>query len=230
MTRRFLLMSALTFVLAPLNGCRDSVLPARTEYVFGADGWTAGFADYHVSQGEAMALTTRIEAVPAPVGKPGHLVAGNNHSDDLFMFLKRRIDTGQDNTDFDVDVVVEFATDVPTGCGGIGGSPGESVWVKAGASGREPVPVPDALGTLRMSTDIGNQSTSGANAVVLGTVNNSLTCEMGVRRWELKTLAGSLPARSDGLGHLWILVGTDSGFEGRTEIYFTNVTAGLTPR
>ncbi len=32
-----------------------------------------------------------------------------------------------------------------------------------------------------------------------------------------------------GMGRGWILFGTDSGFEGRTGIYFTRMTASFTP-
>ena len=80
---------------------------------------------------------------------------------------------------------------------------------------------------LRMSVDIGHQSSGGANAVVLGTIQNSTTCDAGIRRWELKTLGGSIPVKSDAAGRLWLLIGIDSGFEGRTEIYLTNVSFDL---
>ena len=71
---------------------------------------------------------------------------------------------------------VEIATNVPSGCIGVGGAPGESVWVKAGATTVEPVAI-DQGGQLRMNIDKGNQSNGGANAVVLGNVANSRSCD-----------------------------------------------------
>ena len=215
-------------MLALTAACGNSpTSPVNADYHFGADGWTAGFADYRPSQADGMNLVSRIEPVPPPVGRDGVLIGGTNHSDDLFMFLKRRIDTPRDSTEYVADIAVEIATDVPTGCGGIGGSPGESVWIKAGASAAEPVVAPDEAGTLRVSVDIGNQATGGANAAVLGTIGNSTSCDAGVRRWELKTLSGTVPVTSDSAGRVWIFAGADSGFEGRTEIYVTQVSVGL---
>ena len=46
-------------------------------------------------------------------------------------------------------VRTEIATDTPRGCFGVGGSPGESVWIKAGVSVEEPIPVIDGA-HLRM--------------------------------------------------------------------------------
>ena len=84
---------------------------------------------------------------------------------------------------------------------------------------------------LRMNIDIGSQSNSGTQAVVLGNVANSRPCEQS-REWELKglesesTLAGiSVPAD----GRVWLLIGADSGFESRTEVYFTRAVVTLVP-
>jgi len=71
---------------------------------------------------------------------------------------------------------VEIATRTPSGCFDIGGAPGESVWIKAGATGVEPLPILIG-GDLRMNVDVGNQSQGGENAVVLGNVANSRSCE-----------------------------------------------------
>ena len=127
-------------------------------------------------------------------------------------------------------VSAEIATDTPSGCIGIGGAPGESVWIKAGATTVEPLPV--LVGTyLRMNVDIGSQSNSGEDAVVLGNVANSRSCEEP-RQWERKSFeARSIPARVSASpeGRAWLLFGVDSGFEGRTEVYFTRATAVFTP-
>ena len=82
-----------------------------------------------------------------------------------------------------------------------------------------------------MNVDIGNQSVGGAQAVVLGDVANSRSCEQP-RQWERKSFAGrSTPMRlsipSD--GRAWLLFGVDSGFEARTEVYFTRAAVTLTP-
>ena len=127
-------------------------------------------------------------------------------------------------------VSVEIATDTPSGCVGIGGAPGESVFVKAGASELEPLPVLEG-NYLRMNIDIGNQSQGGEQAAVLGNVANSRPCEQSPQ-WERKSFpARPLPApvTASPDGRVWLLFGTDSGFEGRTQIYYTRASATFTP-
>ncbi|HIA17499.1 MAG TPA: hypothetical protein EYN72_12090, partial [Dehalococcoidia bacterium] len=55
---------------------------------------------------------------------------------------------------------------------GIGGSPGESVFVKAGASAVEPTQSQDSSGWLRSNVDKGNQASDGSETVVIGNVSH----------------------------------------------------------
>ena len=131
---------------------------------------------------------------------------------------------------YDVTVSVEIATDTPAGCIGVGGAPGESVWIKAGATAVEPLPVRDGS-YLRMNVDIGNQSVGGAQAVVLGNVANSRSCEQSLR-WERKSFQGRptpVPISIAPDGRAWLFFGADSGFESRTAIYFTRASVTFTP-
>ena len=114
---------------------------------------------------------------------------------------------------------MEVATDTPA----------ESVWIKAGATAVEPLPVRDGS-YLRMNVDIGRQSAGGAQAVVLGDIANSRSCEQS-RRWEIKSFQGRstpVPISIPSNGQAWLLFGADSGFEARTEIYFTRATVTFT--
>jgi hypothetical protein len=194
----------------------------------GSQGWVAQFSDYPAGDEAFFELASGYRRLPPPLSSRGGLfISGNNHSDDLFMYLKRRVGGFEPNTDYQVSFIVDFATDVPTGCGGVGGSPGESVFVKAGASNIEPNSVLDQLGWLRMNVDKGNQANGGANAVVIGNVANSTLCEQNIRRYEIKELRSPQPVSvtTDETGSAWLLVGTDSGFEAVTTLYYTRITA-----
>ena len=57
---------------------------------------------------------------------------GHNRSDDLFMFLKTQLDGLEPRTGYRSTFVVDVATCIPEGVVGIGGSPGESLYVTAG--------------------------------------------------------------------------------------------------
>ena len=158
----------------------------------GPQGFTAGFADYPPADAEIYELTSDHRALPAPLEPHSALfISGVNRSDDLFMFFKGPIGGLQPGARYGVTVNLEIATNTPSGCLGVGGAPGESVWVKAGATAVEPVPIRDGA-YLRMNVNIGSQSASGAQAVVLGNIANSRGCEQP-RQWERKASATFAP-------------------------------------
>jgi hypothetical protein len=71
-----------------------------------------------------------------------------------------------------VDFHIDIASNTPEGLKGIGGSPGESVYVKAGATKHEPQVIEDDRGWLRMNIDKGNQASEGEDMTNLGTLAN----------------------------------------------------------
>lgn len=136
----------------------------------GLQGFVGGFADYPPAHAEIYERTSDHRALPPPLQSQSALfLSGVNRSDDLFMFLKGPISGLRPGASYTVTASLEIATDTPAGCFGVGGAPGESVWVKAGVTAAEPL---SALGGsyLRMNIDVGNQSRSGTQAVVLGTM------------------------------------------------------------
>ena len=190
-----------------------------------------GFSDQASDVCQEGELTADYRAIPPPLDSRSALfISGINRSDDLFMFYRGPLDGLTPGARYAATVGLEIATETPSGCLGVGGSPGESVWIKAGVTDVEPLAVSDGS-YLRMNIDIGNQSNGGTQAVVLGNVANSRTCEEP-RRWETKELAeqdvsATLVVPSD--GRAWILIGADSGFESLTQVYFTRASVTLTP-
>ena len=214
----------------PTGGTGD----ARTitvDFQRGEQGFVADFADLPATGTETYELMSGFEQLPPPLApEPALFISGANRSDDLFMFFKGQVGGLVPGVRYSATVSVEIATDTPSGCFGIGGAPGESVFVKAGASDVEPLPVLEG-DYLRLNIDTGNQSQGGEQAVVLGNVANSRPCEQSPQ-WELKSFpAQSVPApvTASGDGHVWLLFGTDSGFEGKTEIYYTRISVTFTP-
>ena len=197
----------------------------------GPQGFVAGFADYPPGHADACELTSDYRALPPPPESQLALfISGVNRSDDLFMFFKGPVGGLSPGARYGVTVSVEIVSDTPAGCVGVGGAPGESVWIKAGATAVEPLPF-RAGSYLRMNIDIGRQSNSGVQAVVLGNVANSRSCEQS-RQWERKSLPGRstpMPIAIPSAGQVWLLFGVDSGFEARTAIYFTGATVTFTP-
>jgi len=199
----------------------------------GNQDFEAVFADKPPGEAEFYELDYVYESLPAPLSaRRGMRISGNNHSDDLAMVIKRQIKGLVPEATYRIELDAEIASNVPHGCSGIGGSPGESVYMKLGASTQEPLAATSAPdGWLRLNIDYGQQANGGANAKVVGTLGNSHSCEDSTEApWELRTLSTrgqELRMRTDTEGSLWIVAGSDSGFEGRTDWYLTAVTVRL---
>ena len=162
---------AMAVLSSPSGALAQDGTEAVYDYDFGSDaeGWTVGFADLPVDFDQSI-FELDHEHRPLPDGLEGSgvYVQGHNRSDDLFMFLKRQVGGLRPNAAYAVSVSLDLATNVPTASFGIGGSPGESVFVKAGASTAEPVAEESRNRHLRMNIDKGNQANGGEDMVVLG--------------------------------------------------------------
>jgi hypothetical protein len=218
-----------------VTGISSSV---RLEFDFrqGAQGWEAGFAEYG-SEMQGMMLEGEIRPLPSELGinGTGYYLQGINHSDDLFMFLERRLGTDDGvvpGQEYRVMFTIVFASNAPSGAVGIGGSPGESVYLKAGASMVEPEVYLDSdTGYYLMNVDKGSgNSGNGTAASVVGAIANGLSAEENPRYISLERQHEhqyTITASPD--GGLWLLVGTDSGFEGLTGIYYQSIAVTLIP-
>ena len=236
--------AALVFVLAVLAVTTSAATRRRAaqpraasidisfDFNTGTNGWDAGFADYS-PQTTDMDLQSGIRPVPAEAGGgSGFMLHGKNRSDDLFMFLKRQLTTAdgiEANRQYIVDFKIRMISDAPAGCGGVGGAPGESVYLKAGATPEEPrVQLVDDH--YRMSVDIGSQSVGGTAASVAGNIANDLPCDAFPRYAPIfRSHRHTSTVRANPDGTLWLLVGTDSGFEGTTTLFYQQITVSLLP-
>ena len=204
-----------------------SVFSVSFDFNQSEDGWKADFSDLP-SNGEDSSfyeLKYAYTNLPANLGtQKAIMLSGNNHSDDLFMFIKRKISGLIPNTPYTLVFEVELASNAPKGSVGIGGSPGESVYLKAGASGIEPVKIIQSDRYV-LNVDKGNQSTAGSNSVILGDIAiPSPAYEYALITRSNASRAGQpFIAQSNNNGEIWLMVGTDSGFEGTTTIYYTKV-------
>ena len=86
-----------------------------------------------------------------------------------------------------------------------------------------------------MNVDKGIQANGGPAATVAGNIANGIPCEdvpdlseapyVSIKRWHRHEYA----VTSNEQGELWLLVGTDSGFEGRTGLYYQKIVVRLLP-
>jgi hypothetical protein len=223
---------SLCFLLYPLVSCSGS---AEKEYQFeytfdeNQEGWETGFADLPADYDPAIyELDSGWGALPSGLEGNAIYLNGHNRSDDLFMFLKTQIDGLKPGTTYQVLFSIDLASNTPQGLMGIGGSPGESVYVKAGAVDYEPEVIEESDGWLRMNIDKGNQASEGEHMINLGTLANpnidldSFTGE----EYALMTLDNQdrvFSVTTDNDGVVWVIAGTDSGFEGLTKVYYDKI-------
>lgn len=240
-TRRWFLSGALALPLAALTlpGCGSGSGGGADERTFnfdfneGIQGWTHGFADYPVGNDANFefvfdASISLPESVDA--NRRGVRIGGANRSDDLFMFLKRKVEGLDPNRTYSVRFEVALASNERNGTPGAGGSPAQAVTVKAGATTGEParIEVEEAgRGVWRMNIDKGNQGMGGRDALVLGDIG--VDTGGAYLPKELTSGPTAFTVRADSNGAAWLIVGTDSGYEGTTILYYTGIKAVFTP-
>jgi hypothetical protein len=244
--RRRLLIAAAVVIAAGLitYGVLAAISsPVHLEFDFcqGVQGWEAGFAEYAPDMEDTMQLEAGISPLPSELESEctGYYLQGMNSPDDLFMFLKRRLGTDdgmEPGQKYHVTYTIVFASNAPSGAAGIGGPPGESVFLKAGASAAEPeVYLDSATDYYVMNVDKGLGNTGeGKAASVVGHIANGLSADEiditdppHVSLVREHTHRYKVTANPD--GELWLLVGTDSGFEGLTGIYYQRIEVTLKP-
>ena len=231
-------MNAPRFTLGAANSTGNSAnskamepLVYTWDFSAGQFGWIGDFSDYPVGEEEFFELESGVRSLPESVGDESALfITGSNRSDELFMYFRNDI-SGLMPTTYDVVFDIELASSAPDGRFGIGGSPANSVYLKAGVTETEPVPLPtDWEGDFyRLNVDKGGQSQAGADSIVLGDIakppgDDDLDYSL-ITRDNADTPFQFTAERDDA----WLYFGTDSGFEGTTALYYTRFQATFTP-
>ena len=234
MNKTLIIFSTLILALAGCGNNDQTNEVEPTEYIYNfqedSEDWTAGFADYpnepNVEDFYELEFSHSMLPSPLRITDGALKQAGNNHSDDLFMFVKKKITELVPYRTYNVSMEIEFASNAPNGAVGIGGSPAEDVFIKAGSSTSEPLKVLDNSDNYyRMNIDKGNQAQDGANMKLIGDFANG-TESSAYNLVTLKTM-NSISVESNSNGEIWLVVGTDSGFEGTTVIYYNKIKAIL---
>lgn len=244
-------LAALVVLVVAIISCDDGAGPTTTEepargdpirlrfdFEDGSDGWASDVSDFSdATRPEDIVSETGV--VPPGIDEESgwfHLAA-SNRSDDMFLYMSRLIGEQADlvpSAVYTVEFTISAASNAPSNCAGIGGAPRESVWLKVGASTSQPVPIQED-GDTHLSVDKGNQSQGGKAAEVAGVIANGIPCEealesdqpYAVVTWEEKL---DDPVTTNAEGEMWLFVGIDSGFEGRSSLYYDSVEVVLTPQ
>lgn len=223
--------------LGLIQGCNSDVninlpdepLTFNSDFETGAQGWVAGFSDYPSDYEDLSIyeLASGVMSLPEDTTKHAFYLAGHNRSDDLFMFIKTKATGLQASTRYVANINIALLSSAGDNCFGIGGSPGNSVFVKFGFAEIEP-----QQADYYLNVDKGNQAVGGANAHVLGNIAVAgAECESETFSTKVieSTNDNQLAFTSNADGSIWFFVGTDSGHEGMTKLYYDNLSITLTP-
>jgi hypothetical protein len=221
-------MIVCVFILSGLSSITAQNMTDTSTFRSGLDGWSVDFADYPAGEESFYELAWGLRTLPSPLDTlaPALMVSGNNHSDDLFMFMKKCIAGLRPESSYLVRFDVTLASNAPTGAIGVGGPPGEGVTIKCGVTTTEPGVVLDASKYFRMDIDKGNQSGRGEDMDTIGHVGVADT----TTHYTLisRSNAGRpFLASTDRDGKLWVIIGTDSGFESTTTLFYSLIVITL---
>ncbi|WP_020599655.1 hypothetical protein [Spirosoma panaciterrae] len=229
MQSTFMVIAVLAGSLFTFSACnQDNVplqpgLPYQSSFQAGSDGWSAGITDFGKAQENSMEFKAAWKGLPAPLDttRKSLMLSSMNRSDDAFMFIKKKVVGLQPNKEYKLVFTIELASQYGENSIGIGGSPGSSVFLKAGASVVEPVSVlKDDFYSLNL--DKGAQNNDGKDAIRLGNIATTDDKE-GYSLITRTNADKPFSVTTNDKGELWLLIGTDSGFEGLTTLYYSKV-------
>ena len=187
-------------------------------------------ADYAVEHDRNDEIVSTLSQLPEPYEyRKGVEFSWYNYSSDMKGYIKRNISDLKPDTTYNVDFQVNVLTVESEQCIGGGGSPGSSVNVKASLLPQEPTrfvsyeSAPEGI----YRVDIDDGQSGGDDVALLGHIGLPISCETSKESpvWEGKPLVNdeSFVMTTGESGEAWVYVSIDSGFEGETTVYITDV-------
>jgi len=241
MNRNLYLILMLAFVL-PFTSCNDEettdsktvVLETDFNKVATAnpsDGWSAIFAEYPDGANEFYELASGIQNLPQPLdqSKKAFMLSGNNHSDALQMWLVKQLSGLSPETKYSIETEVELASKYPNGSVGIGGSPGNSVllvskFATQGYTLEKGKTEGDNVKLVLNKVEATPESVMNIDLGDVAITSDQYVYQLITRKKSSETHV----AVTDKDGKLWAVVGTWSGFEGISTLYYTRIKITLT--
>lgn len=217
---------AMVFAWACDKGEVSNNVSVVSSFENGFDGWSVDLAEYNTSMDSStIEFKYAVAKMPSDSTKKGLRVQSHNRSDDMFMYAKKKISGLDSKKTYEVFFDIELGTYFHANSIGIGGSPGSSVFVKAGASSKEPTKYLEG-DFYKFNLDKGNQLEGGKELVTIGDASNGLS-EPGFKVVNRNNTSKLVTVKPNEKGEIWLCVGTDSGFEGLTVLYYDKISVSV---
>lgn len=227
--KRFLLI----FLVAAVFSCSEedpegiSIKSNTFDFNEGEQGWKFGFSDYPATIDSTnlvlkYAYTDKPSALPE--GK-SLMLSGTNAGPELFMYIKKQLTDLRPETDYTITFNVELASSATSQTNG---PIVPSVFLKVGAVSFEPQTVKTPEKVV-VNVDKGFEDQNGSEMTNIGNIIGEDATGYSLT---LKSSSSKNPtpitARTDSDGAIWLIVGTDSNFQGTTTVFYSKVNVVLT--
>jgi hypothetical protein len=237
---RYRLFSMIFLVIVSacgLDSDKSGISISSLVYDFNSElyGWQYGFSEYPVTPDDSTVFEFKYAHTDRPSNLAGSgkaiMISGNNKSDDLFMFLKKKITGLRPDADYTLSFTVEFASEANPANANIGGPTGENVFMKVGAADKEPKSIVEN-GHYVMNISKGNRNESGASMINVGNISapQNATGYALVVRSNATAYGVPFEVSTNSNGELWLIVGTDSSYKGVTTLYYTKINVVLSAK
>lgn len=222
----------LTLIIAFVAACdiNDNTKDYPDGFIFnydfkdGAEGWQSMFSDYPVGEENFYELNFAHTTLPAPLDENTKVIriSGNNHSDDLLSIIYRKFDELAPNTNYAVTFDLEIASNALKNGFGAGGSPDLSLG--AGGLNFKPQNNVDSSDYYRPNFSSAIQSHESNDVLkVIGTIGVSEKIPTDYELINRDNLSDPFKIKSNDKGEVWLMIGTDSGFEATTTLYYKSI-------
>jgi hypothetical protein len=217
-----IMLSVIVFISCKKNNAKE-VKEFKFDFAQSVEGWQSFFSDYPVGSEVFYELVFSRPALPAPLdGSVSAIkISGNNHSDDLLSLIVRKIENLKPSTAYSVTFDIELASNVTSNAPGIGGSPD----LELGVGGLAYRPENNiSQGYYRPNFTSRLQSRE-SNEVLksVGRIGVSPDYPTSFTLINRNNLSDPMPLKTNADGELWLMIGTDSGFEGITTLFYKSI-------
>jgi len=204
----------------------DTNPSAKYNFTFtnGNENWQSFFSDYPVGGEDFYELEFKNEFLPSPLDQTikSLKISGNNHSDDLFSAIFRKFENLQPNKLYSITFDIDIASDALIGGSGIGGDP--NLYLGAGGINYLPNNTIDYLNHYRPNF-ISKIQSGQSNEVfkIIGRIGSSDIYPTSYKIINRNNIGNPFTISTNSNGEFWLMIATDSGFEGITTLYYKSI-------
>jgi len=218
----FAFLFTLVFISCKKDKEKD-VKEFEFDFTGNTEGWEGFFSDYPAGSENFYELGFSHSFLPAPLNESVRSIkiSGNNHSDDLLALIVKKIDGLLPNAVYSVTFNIELASNVTSNSPGAGGSPDLEFGV--GGLSYKPENSLDAGYYRPNFTSLLQSRQSNEVLQSVGRIGVSTDFPAPFTLVNRNNLSEPMQLKTNNNGEMWLMIGTDSGFEGITTLYYKSI-------